>query len=328
MKRDTKRFSRRGFAILFFLMGVLGVVWNQQPEVIKAALPLQPSVYCELPLLDHLSMQVLLDVYDNPYDNNLIADDIQLELYTKRVLPNEWFSSWNIHSLYSGAIAIRSYALDKKYRWRQLYAGEYGQVYSELCYVGGQWIPCENISSTSSAVDGTYGNYMAMDYNTCIPGTCVTSDAPIEAQHYSETGNPTQDLNEEYPYFPCYPYLVAVPDAHMEEGTTMHPGMCQHGSQYYADQEQWGFRDILWHYYPPHLASRIGSGAPFAGGRIEGDMDGDCDVDVVDIMLVASRWDTQVGDPDYVPFYDSEHDCDIDVVDIMRVAAHWNEFCP
>lgn len=325
MKQDTKRFSRRGFAILFFLMGVLGVVWNQQPEVIKAAPPLQPSVYCELPLLDHLSKAVLFDVYDNPYDNNLIADDIPLELYTKRVLPNEWFSSWDTPSLRSGAVAIRSYALDKKYRWRRLYGEEYGQVYRELCEVEGQWIPCENISSTRWAVDYTYLRYMAMDYNTCISGTCVTSDAPIEAQHYSETGNPTQDLNEDYPYFPCYPYLVAVPDPHTEEGTTMHPGLCQHGSQYYADHENWSYDQILDHYYTGHAYRRIGGAF---GGRIEGDMDGNCDVDVVDIMLVASRWDTQVGDPDYVPFYDSEHDCDIDVVDIMRVAAHWNEFCP
>jgi hypothetical protein len=50
-------------------------------------------------------------------------------------------------------------------------------------------------------------------------------------------------------------------------------------------------------------------------------------VDIGDIMLVASRWDSQVGNELYDPTYDLDHDGDIDVVDIMRVAAHWGEMC-
>jgi hypothetical protein len=54
-----------------------------------------------------------------------------------------------------------------------------------------------------------------------------------------------------------------------------------------------------------------------------GDLDGDRDVDVADIMLVANRWDTSVGDPGYDPLYDLDDDGDIDIVDIMLVVVHW-----
>jgi hypothetical protein len=56
-----------------------------------------------------------------------------------------------------------------------------------------------------------------------------------------------------------------------------------------------------------------------------GDVDGDCDVDVVDIMLVATRWEATLGEPRYDPRYDLDGDGDIDVVDIMLVSSHWGE---
>jgi hypothetical protein len=40
-------------------------------------------------------------------------------------------------------------------------------------------------------------------------------------------------------------------------------------------------------------------------------------------MLVASRWNTKLGDPSYDAQYDYDNDVDIDVVDIMQVAAQW-----
>jgi hypothetical protein len=58
-----------------------------------------------------------------------------------------------------------------------------------------------------------------------------------------------------------------------------------------------------------------------------GDLDCDCDVDIVDIMLVASRWSTVLGDQRYDPRYDLDSDGDIDIVDIMLVASHWSETC-
>ena len=60
---------------------------------------------------------------------------------------------------------------------------------------------------------------------------------------------------------------------------------------------------------------------------IVGDMDCDCDVDVTDIMLVASHWNTVQGEEGYDPMYDLDSDGDVDVVDIMIVASHWGDSC-
>jgi hypothetical protein len=57
------------------------------------------------------------------------------------------------------------------------------------------------------------------------------------------------------------------------------------------------------------------------------DFEGDGDIDIVDIMRVASRWGCRLGDACYDPQYDLDGDGDIDIVDIMKVAAHWGETC-
>ena len=57
------------------------------------------------------------------------------------------------------------------------------------------------------------------------------------------------------------------------------------------------------------------------------DFDNSGQVDIADIMLVASRWHTTVGDDNYDPAYDLDDDGDIDIVDIMLVAVHWGETC-
>jgi hypothetical protein len=54
-----------------------------------------------------------------------------------------------------------------------------------------------------------------------------------------------------------------------------------------------------------------------------GDLDGDCDVDIVDIMMVASRWSCQREEACYDARCDLDGDGDIDIVDIMKVAAQW-----
>jgi hypothetical protein len=53
------------------------------------------------------------------------------------------------------------------------------------------------------------------------------------------------------------------------------------------------------------------------------DFDNDGDVDIVDIMKVASRWNSSTGDPNYDATYDVDKDGDIDIVDVMKVAAAW-----
>jgi len=53
----------------------------------------------------------------------------------------------------------------------------------------------------------------------------------------------------------------------------------------------------------------------------------DCDVDIVDIMASAARWNCGAGDQCYDPYYDVELDGDIDIVDIMQAAAWWGWEC-
>ena len=58
-----------------------------------------------------------------------------------------------------------------------------------------------------------------------------------------------------------------------------------------------------------------------------GDIDGDGDVDIVDIMLVASRWGCRCGDTCYTSACDLDDDCDIDIIDILLVASRWGTVC-
>lgn len=67
-----------------------------------------------------------------------------------------------------------------------------------------------------------------------------------------------------------------------------------------------------------------------------GDFNGDCNVDIDDIMEVASRWRTSCENPDpdnndetpnYDAFHDVNNDCIINIVDIMMIAARWGDTC-
>ncbi len=66
------------------------------------------------------------------------------------------------------------------------------------------------------------------------------------------------------------------------------------------------------------------------------DVDDDGDVDIMDVMLMASRWGTSCENPDpdgnpatpnYEARYDLNDDCLIDIVDVMLVAVDWGESC-
>jgi len=50
-------------------------------------------------------------------------------------------------------------------------------------------------------------------------------------------------------------------------------------------------------------------------------------VGIEDIMLAANCWRCKCGDTCYDPLYDINDDCDIDIVDIMLMVAHWGETC-
>ena len=92
----------------------------------------------------------------------------------------------------------------------------------------------------------------------------------------------------------------------------------------------WG-ENIGWiHFKNTAPAYNVVTSHPF------GDLDGDCSVEIDDVMLVASRWRTSCANPDpdnnpatpnYDARYDLDDDCDIDIVDIMLVVAHWGGIC-
>ena len=65
----------------------------------------------------------------------------------------------------------------------------------------------------------------------------------------------------------------------------------------------------------------------FEEGDKPEDLDGDCLITVVDIMLVVARWGMTSADPDWDPRYDLDGNNVIDVADIMLVAVHWRETC-
>lgn len=60
---------------------------------------------------------------------------------------------------------------------------------------------------------------------------------------------------------------------------------------------------------------------------LPGDLDCDCDVDIVDIMMVCVVWNTYQGDADFKPAYDFDGDGRISIADIMYVAAKWRTQC-
>lgn len=60
---------------------------------------------------------------------------------------------------------------------------------------------------------------------------------------------------------------------------------------------------------------------------LEGDLNCDCRVDIVDIMLVANLWNSRLGDPGYDARYDLNQSGNIDIVDIMLVATRWGDSC-
>jgi len=55
------------------------------------------------------------------------------------------------------------------------------------------------------------------------------------------------------------------------------------------------------------------------------DLDDDGDVDIQDIMKVASAWNSTVGDDKYKSNYDFNRDKIIDLQDIMLVSSRWNK---
>jgi len=58
---------------------------------------------------------------------------------------------------------------------------------------------------------------------------------------------------------------------------------------------------------------------------IVGDVEGDRDVDIYDIVSIAGAYGTQKGDPQYIPNCDIDGDGDIDIFDIVIAGGHYGE---
>jgi len=122
---------------------------------------------------DLITIPVLIDVYDgDDPEHPLIDSDIPLELYVKRVLPNEWVPGWDDDSLMAGAVAVRTWVLSPE-NWRgapyAVYDGDGGQ----------QYISGSETDPTNAAVDATAGIYMTHGFKV------------VNAQYRTEVGDPT-----------------------------------------------------------------------------------------------------------------------------------------
>jgi hypothetical protein len=58
------------------------------------------------------------------------------------------------------------------------------------------------------------------------------------------------------------------------------------------------------------------------------DLDPNGRVDVIDLMLGASHWNRQIGQPEFNGQYDTDMDGDIDIIDIQTIANSWGGTCP
>lgn len=267
----------------------------------------------ELPILDHVQGEVLVDVWDHQQPTRLKYPNIPLEEYVKNTLPGEWYASTDDEdALKAGAVAIRTYALHRVHLQTKLLDGQVGQNYQ----------PNSEHPRTNAATAATDGRYMAMAYNVC-----VDEDAPIDARHQQETGNPTDDWTEQG--WPEYPYLVGVEDEHTQQAT-QYPGMCQLGSDWYATENGWGYLTILGHYYSGFVYRLIGG---YAGGCIEGDVENcNCVVNLFDLVAIGGRYNMTNQDPGWDPHYDiakqgKASTCVINLLDLVMVAGHYDETC-
>ena len=75
------------------------------------------------------------------------------------------------------------------------------------------------------------------------------------------------------------------------------------------------------------IPTTIENGSIVVQAGLTGDVDNDCDVDIIDIMLVAGRWGATRGSGRYDARYDLDADGDIDIADIMQVVANWGQHC-
>ncbi len=158
------------------------------------------------------------------------VETVSMETYVKRVLPAEWYASWHSNSLKAGAIAIRSYS-----GWYTYNPISFYDICDNSC--------CQNYGTntypaTNSAVDATTGVYMA------------TASAVIGRSEYSAENNNSPGCSN------CYMENKPSDGVCLYDsvccGTTFYGhgrGLCQWGSQRWANDQGRDYTWILNHYY-------------------------------------------------------------------------------
>jgi hypothetical protein len=61
---------------------------------------------------------------------------------------------------------------------------------------------------------------------------------------------------------------------------------------------------------------------------ILGDVDGDFDVDIYDIVSICVGYGSKKGDPKYAPNYDIDCDGDIDIYDVVTACTNYGKKYP
>jgi hypothetical protein len=104
------------------------------------------------------------------------VDRVPFKTYVKNVLPNEWFAGWPAASLDAGAMAVKSYgwywALHSTRRTPSGHCYDVRDTTADQVYV-----PGSAASSTSAAVDRTWGTRMTRSGNILQAHYCSTTTA-------------------------------------------------------------------------------------------------------------------------------------------------------
>ncbi len=122
------------------------------------------------------------------------VDRVDFKSYVKNVLPNEWVSSWPSASLDAGAMAVKSFG----WYWalHSTRTTSTGQCYDVRDDTGSQvYRPGSAVSSTSAAVDRTWGTRMTRSGNILQAHYCSTSTACgawVSGSWMSQTGSRDQ----------------------------------------------------------------------------------------------------------------------------------------
>ncbi|MBI3943371.1 MAG: SpoIID/LytB domain-containing protein [Chloroflexi bacterium] len=61
---------------------------------------------------------------------------------------------------------------------------------------------------------------------------------------------------------------------------------------------------------------------------VPGDFDGNCTVDLLDMVRLANEWGLSAEDPEWDPILDLKPDGHINLFDVMEVSIRWGSYCP